>query len=473
MLLEKLSRVIQEHNLLETGDRVVVAVSGGPDSIAMLHMLHTLAKEENGRWFIIAAHLNHGFRGAEAEADALYVEKFCHQLGVPVEIETTDVPAYMKRVGKGAQETAREVRYTFLTKTAKKWGANKIATAHHADDQAETILMRIVRGTGLDGLQGMLWKREFGGVEIIRPLLFIAKEDLEAYCLRHEIQPRLDQSNLSLKYTRNRFRLEVFPLLKQINPRVGESLLRLADLVSMENDYMHVQAKKTLESITVKREPGRLDVNLSLFLQTHTALQRRMCQLILNYLFKNGQRELSLAFVDEILRFIETSSPSSRMYLPEQGEVRKSYDKVIFSSERMEHSVAFYVCQLAIPGKTSIEETGAFLYSRTLDVTPDKQIVFPTDGNSNVALFDLELLHLPLTVRNRREGDRMALMRGGTKKLKEILIDCKIPREERGLLPILADGERVLWVPGVVRSGNALVTPATRSLLIVEYHPGK
>ncbi|MBO8172694.1 MAG: tRNA lysidine(34) synthetase TilS [Bacillaceae bacterium] len=469
MLRERVKNQILRKQLIKPEDRILVAVSGGPDSIALLHILKSLSDEQG--WEVAAAHLNHGFRGEESEADAEYVRSFCQQYDIPLEIRFVDVPKYMKETGRGAQESAREIRYEFLTEIAGRYHMSKIATGHHADDQIETILMRIIRGTGLDGLQGMPEIRKIGPVEVVRPLLSFRKQELEDYCREHDLNPRRDSSNESVKYTRNKVRLDVLPVLREINPGVDEAVLQLGEIAAEETHFMNREAMHILEKVMEQKDRHKMVINRTVLQEFDIALQRRVCKLILSCLFHNrNQNERTFSLISDILRFIRNPEPSGSIDIP-GGYISKNYDRVVFSNqERRDKEAVFFEYVLNIPGETVIPETGHTFHARLarqLSADFRSQNIFQDE---RAAVFDWDQLEQPLKVRRRMPGDRIQLMnRGGKQKVKDVLINEKVPREQRDHIPVITRGDnRVIWIPGVKRSGEALVSSSTENFLIIE-----
>ncbi|WP_300277188.1 tRNA lysidine(34) synthetase TilS, partial [Peptacetobacter sp.] len=223
MIFNKFVETIDKHNMISDGDKIIVALSGGPDSVCLIHLLNRLKESRNLE--IYAAHLNHQIRGIEAQMDAMYVSELCNKLNIPVFIKSVDVPAYCEKNGLSLEEGARKVRYEMLYEIKRRTGSNKIAVGHNMNDQAETVIMRIMRGTGLQGLRGIEYVREDG---IIRPILDIERKDIEEYCTKNELDPKIDKTNLESIYTRNRIRLELIPYMKEhFNGNVIESIVRL------------------------------------------------------------------------------------------------------------------------------------------------------------------------------------------------------------------------------------------------------
>jgi len=286
-LAERVLGFIGQHHLVLPQGTLVVGVSGGPDSVCLAHLLVGL-KDRLGVG-IHLAHLNHLLRDAESEADADYVSELARRLGVDATLERRDVRSYQTMHCLTLEEAARQVRYQFLAEVAGKAGAGRIAVGHTADDQTETILMRLLRGTGALGLAGMQplteWDSLGGqrGLKIVRPLLEVSRKEVEAYCQRHGLAPRRDSSNLSKVHLRNRLRCELLPLLRRYNPRIDEALLRMADTLTSDLDFLEQQVSRVWDGV-VSEEEKAVVLKAAELKSLHPALQRHLFRLVLKRL---------------------------------------------------------------------------------------------------------------------------------------------------------------------------------------------
>lgn len=463
MLLTKLNAVIKEKGLLKKGEKVLVGVSGGVDSLALLDALHRLSQKEG--WQVFAAHLDHQFRGKESEEDAHYVQEFCAVRGIRCRAEARNVPQWIEENQANPQEAARQIRFSFFHDVADHWSIPKLALAHHANDQAETILMRVLRGTGIEGIAGIPVSRQDGSLTIIRPFLSFAKKELEEYCRFSGITPRTDSSNFKKSYHRNFLRLEVIPWLeKEVNPSVQEALNQLGMIAREENDYLEQISGEMLERIMKSKQENKIVIKGKLFLTFHLALQRRMIKLIFSYLVKE-QGNFGFVHIDSILEWMRQGRNASRLELPQGIDVRKEYDEITFlTRQTQEETVDTYCYNMEIPGSTYIKEINAWINAK---VIAEKDLIQP--DSKHIAVFDLAQIQGELTIRTRKPGDRIIpLGMEGSKKVKDILIDHKIPRRLREEVPIIADSEGILWLPGIKRSNRALVSPDTQQQLILE-----
>lgn len=431
------------------GRTVVAAVSGGPDSMVLLHLLKAMAETDGFR--VVAAHVNHRFRGAEADAEEELVKRTAEAWGVPCETAAIDVPAYIAETGLNPQEAAREKRYEFLRDVARRSGAETIALGHHADDQAETVLMRLLRGSGIAGLAGIPMKRKENELELIRPLLRITKYELLEYGKRNSVPYAFDSSNADRHYLRNAIRLDVLPMLESFNPQVRASLVRLSEMARIENDYMELEARKALARTAIRSGDGWA-VDRGRFRGLHVALQRRLIKLILNYA-EPSRFSFDYERIEEAAAAIVAEAPSVvKVDIGSGWILSREYETAYIGPERpAAGSFAYGVpgpeCGVNVP-----EANAVFRFSRIVG-----PVTSPPDSRWE-AFFDEESLEFPLAVRNRRPGDRFEpLGLNGSKKVQDMFVDSKVPKWRRDRLPLLVDASgRILWIPGLRRSRFAL-----------------
>ncbi|CAH0121535.1 MULTISPECIES: tRNA lysidine(34) synthetase TilS [unclassified Paenibacillus] len=476
-ILQQVQRTAAEHRLWSRGDTIVVAVSGGPDSVALLHVLYDLSNAEGMRFRLVVAHVNHQFRGEESDAEARTVEQLALRLGLPCEMARIDVPAYIEESGMNAQAAAREKRYAFLHETAGRHGAGKIALAHHADDQAETMMMRILRGAGPAGLSGMPIRRIEKNVELIRPFLRIYKTDLIRYCEMNGISYVTDSSNASRKYARNQIRMDVLPFLGQYNQQISLVLNRMAEVIGPENEYLEQETQKLFEDQVVPAGNG-YSFHRPGFAKVHVALQRRLIKLILNYLAisADGKDEIAEFSKIENLRFriLQPSPTTWSIDLADRIRCVREYDRIVFvREERMKDGRGEYDYTMPLCGEestVSIPEHGSSIHSRIYRAGLQDRDSLPRPANRYEAVFDADRVAFPLTVRNRRPGDRMKIIGlNGSKKVQDIFIDDKIAPSVRDSMPIVTDANgTILWIPGVRRSGEATVEAGTSRILYMK-----
>ena len=474
-LVLEVKQVLRDKRLLHAGDTVICAVSGGADSMALLHVLHRLSAEMKLR--LVAAHINHGFRKEESAHEAEVVRSFTEQLGIPLAYYQEDVPAYASEHGLNAQAAAREVRYRLLERCANDWSASVIALAHHQDDQAETVLLNMLSGSALTGLTGMPWSRLWNNnMKRIRPLLRITKQAIFAYAAEFDIPYCTDSSNELTKYERNRLRITIMPQLLSFNPNLPQTLSRMAEILHDEDAYMASQTRE-LEQRIVTREQGAYIIDRGDLQAEPIALQRRLIKLILNYLAEDA-RFADYSKVESIRTAIDSvTTPSLTLDLGAGIRFERVYEQLTW--RKIDHTEQF--------GKASAP------YSYVLDVEAG-QLLLPEAGglliteiaswsgehgspklSPNEAVFDADLLQGPLIVRSRKDGDRIALLGlNGTKKVKDMFIDLKVHPDWRDRAPIVVDADnRLLWIPGMKRSCHAMLSAQTTRIMRLIFEVSK
>jgi tRNA(Ile)-lysidine synthase len=409
--------------------------------MALIHFLANRSRQFGIE--VAAVHVDHMLRGEESKKDLEYVRSYCEKNNIPFFFTSIDIRQKMKLDKKGMQETAREYRYLFFAEVMKQWGANKLAVGQHADDQMETILMRLARGSSGKARAGIRAARPFSEGMIIRPLLGATKEQVEAYCDFHELKPRKDPSNERPDYTRNRYRLEILPVLKKENERVHEHFQRFSEDILEDEAFLEKLAKQQLAKVSEKAE-REIRVRIPAFLNMPLPLQRRGIHLILSYLYKKNIDMITSRHVSSIGRLFKGENPSGKLDLPLGLHVIRSYETCLFTFEEEERPTEYHYDlqegeEIFIPGHFAIQ------------LKKDNMPIRPEDDYIQL---DPSAVTLPLIVRTRVPGDRMTLKgMGGNRKIKDIFIDEKIPLEKRDSWPIIADASgRILWIPGVKKS---------------------
>ncbi|OGP77656.1 MAG: tRNA lysidine(34) synthetase TilS [Deltaproteobacteria bacterium RBG_16_49_23] len=460
MLVEQVRRAIDRYRLLERGDRVIVGVSAGVDSMVLLHLLNGFRQEFE--LSLIIAHIHHGLRPVESEREAELVQQVSVRLGLPFEYGTFNVKEFKEAGGFSLQDAARKVRFQFFHRLLKKYGGGKIALGHHADDQVETVLLRLFRGSGLKGLKGMLPIREN---RVIRPLLDVWKEEIEAFARENAIPYLIDSSNLKKEYLRNRLRLNLIPLIEQeFQPGFRRAVVRTSILLREENNFIEKEAGEVYQKITREEENG-VAFKFSSYSSLHQAIQWRFIQKMLEKM-DGGSTMDDGEWSDANLIYRRLDRPSASFFLELSHGLclEKRYDMILLRKERPKTIPPFEV-ELPIPGRTYIQEIGREVVTEERGWDKSGRL----DDSPNVALIDYQSLRFPLRIRNFRPGDRFQPMgTGGTQKLKEFFIDHKIPKFEREYIPLLISGEIIAWVAGYRIDERVKITPNTRRVLRVE-----
>ncbi|WP_010285414.1 tRNA lysidine(34) synthetase TilS [Bacillus timonensis] len=459
-MIEKVNQFIQKHELIKEGSTIIVGVSGGPDSLALLHYLFHQQKEST----LIAAHVDHMFRGKESEEDLLYVREFCESYQIPFESIQVDVTSYKKEHSISSQVAAREVRYDFFADVMRKYKAEYLALGHHGDDQIETILMRLVRGSKGIGYAGMQVKRPFSCGSIIRPFLAVTKADIEKYCLELSLVPKRDPSNDRDDYTRNRFRHHVLPFLKQENPAVHEHFLRFNQYITEDNQVLDELTIEKMNKVMKRNGENDIEIEISPFLAMPKSLQRRGIQLILNYLYKELPHSLSAVHIDNLITFLESNHPSGELHFPAGLRIVKSYDSCTYTYKDCKEKPSPYRFRIDTPGLYKLED-GSEIKSQIRKDYPQALV-----GN-DCFVIDPDTIHLPIFVRTRKVGDKMTVKgMNGSKKVKDIFIDEKIPLHRRDLWPIVEDEQgEVLWLPGLKKSSYEATSKTKSNYIVLQY----
>ncbi len=463
---ERVLAFIGEKNLVNPGETVLVAVSGGPDSVCLLHILSDLRAELGIKLHI--AHLNHQLRGEESEADAAYVAALAKKLGIPATIEARDVAAYRQKKRLSPEEAAREVRYAFLAEVAQSCGAARLATGHTADDHVETILMHLLRGSGPRGLRGLLpqspWPYPGAGLTVIRPILGLTRAGTAAYCRRHRLNPRADASNVSLTPFRNRIRGELLPLLRQYNPQVDEALKRLARLAADDLAFIEATAAG-LWGGPVRREGEAVVFDRGPFLALPLALQRHLLRAAVSEL-GGTLKDIEAGHIEAIIAALEKPSGKA-IGLPGGLSFTIEPDRYVLAPDAMT-ACPFPPLEgeavLKVPGRT---ELAGWAIEAAL-VSPQEA------GGQNpdefTAYLDYAAVGDKLTVRHRLPGDRFQpLGLGNEKKLNQFMIDARIPRRWRQRVPVVTAGGQIVWVVGWRIDERFKVTGGTRRVLRIRF----
>ena len=399
-MLNKLQSFISRHQLLRSGDRVVCAVSGGADSVALLFALYLL--QEKLGITVTAAHFNHQLRGVESDRDEAFVRNLCDRLSIPLKTGTAQVKAGKK----GLEAAAREARYAFLNTLD-----GKIATAHTANDNAETVLMHLVRGAGLKGLGGIALRNG----RVIRPMLDITRKDVLAFLQEYHLSFVEDSSNRMDDFLRNRIRHNVLPLLEQENPRLSEGISATAQRLRQDEEYFQLQADMPLPDIPALR-------------RMHPAVRSRV---ISHFLEENGVRESEAEHISLVERLIFSEKPSAKASLPGGLVVTRQYDAL----RCIRQIESLPLTELNCPGKVELPQCGVRITCQKATEINDSRNCFTVIPEGK------------MVIRPRQAGDRMRLY-GGTKELKKLFVDHKIPAHHRMLIPVIADDCGILGVKG-------------------------
>jgi len=502
-MIEIESRVmsfLRRYNLIQPGESIVVGVSGGADSVCLLHILAKWQNEVDIKLHV--AHLNHQLRGAESDADAEYVANLAASLDVPVIVGKRDVADYSSERNCSIEEAARDLRYNFLAKVASDAGARWVAIGHTRDDQVETILMHILRGTGISGLCGLEPCSPFPfchsevkaknlGLVVIRPLLDITRQETLSYCQEQQLRPRFDSSNLCLSFLRNRLRLELLPLLREYNPSVDQALLRLAKIAKDDSSFIEQQALQLWDEVS-RQEKNAIFLDKEKVGALPVALQSRLVRLALDRIL-GDTRDIEANHI-EAIRSLLTKPVGKRILLPHGIICQGEYDELVITSAAKYAQLLSSLCpfppsqgefRLKVPGETVlpgwkviasiVQRQAASLSLRgTFPLPRRERIKVRVKSRSNLAAeLDLSKVGTELFIRKRQSGDRFQpLGMDMPKKLQDFMVDAKIPLTWRGRIPIVCSPEQIVWVVGWRIDDRVKVTGASKELLHIEFRRG-
>lgn len=454
---------IRQHALLAPGQKVVVGVSGGPDSVALLDILRSLPEQPLE---LIVAHLNHQLRGQAADADAEFVSALAEQWQLPHIVETRDVAALAHAEHLSIEEAARHARYAFLARVAQDNQAQAIAVAHNADDQVETVLMHLLRGAGLGGLRGMRYKTD-DAVPVVRPLLDVPRAGIESYCRERNLPFRIDETNLDTRMFRNRLRHEALPYLATLNPNVRQLFLRMSHSLADDYDVLQAHVNEAFHLVARERQ-GAVFFSRVGWAELHPSLQRGTLRLAVQELRQN-LRDVDWTHIEDARKIALEKETGAQATLPGELMLTLGYDEFVIAKPdyRSPANVPLLnvdALALAVPGLTELPGT---------DWRVRTEISEKARGTMSRWSAEYDLARCPgsLALRGRRAGDRFqpAGMGGHTRSLHEYMIDEKIPRPLRDRLPLLVAGEQIVWVCGWRADARFVVTSATTRVLRVSF----
>ena len=457
-MLEKVKNYVEKWQMLKTEDCVIVGVSGGADSICLLWILSKLQKEMGFR--MIAVHVNHGIRGEEADADQAYVEQICKELGVPCESYFAEVELIAKNRKQSTEEAGREIRREFFEKTMQKYNGTKIALAHHQNDSAETFLINMARGTGLKGLGGIA---PVNGA-VIRPLLCLKREEIEAFLEEEGVSYRVDCTNASDVYTRNRIRNHVLPYLQEeINPKVIEHMNETMEQIRLVQEFLGEQVSVYWQKGVNVTERGCLILE-DVYQQIPEAVQPLLLKKVLTEV-SGKEKDLESVHVKQLQELFE-KQVGRKLDLPYQMEGKRTYEGIS-------------ICLKESQGKEQVTE--AFFDVRESEATfqiGEKwihcQVTEDNVEKSRTKRFNCDIIKDSICIRTRKQGDYITIHPDGrTQKLKSFFINEKIPQEKRDEILLVAEGSHILWIVGYRTNPMYEVKTNTNHILEIQIDEGE
>ena len=465
--MKKIAEYIKKYDMITTEDKIIAGISGGADSVCLFCVLLEL-REKSGIEFI-AVHINHGLRGADADTDEEFVRGLCDKYGIKLEVFHKDVVSIARKRKQSFEEAGRDVRREAFREVMQKYGGTKIALAHHQNDNAETFLMNLARGTGLKGLTGI---RPVNGV-YIRPLLCMNRNEIEQFLQERGQTFCEDETNSDTKYTRNSLRHLVVPVLEEkVNAQAVRHMNETMEQLGELEEYMNMQTEEAWSRCAAENGTEEMTINSTLFENYPLIIQKMLVRRAIEWL-DGGLKNIGHVHIEQVLELFKKQS-GRKMDLPGNMEAVRRYEGVCFRRKKKKECTGEsaqeegeWKKELVIPGQTFIPE-------RNLVITCK---IFPKDNDFSVQKipqkvytkwFDYAIIQASLSVRTKRSGDKITINKGQTKKLKSWFINQKIPAEQRKEILLLADNEQILWIIGHRMSSAYQITEQTKTILQVE-----
>jgi tRNA(Ile)-lysidine synthase len=486
-VLAKVRQVVDRHGLLVEGGAVVIGVSGGPDSLCLLHVLYSFRQDY--RIELHVAHLDHCIRGLESQEDAALVARLAEEWGLPATIEARDVSKLARESKLAIEEAARQARYSFLAQVALAVGAKRVAVGHNADDQTETIVMHWLRGSGLAGLRGMLPLTDLGqmrleaawpnhpplDLQLIRPLLETPRAEIEVYCREHGLKPRFDRSNLDTTYYRNRLRHELIPYLEGYNPNIREVLRRSAQVISGDYDLLQVELERVWPVVVSWESREAITFDLERWRALPASQQRSTLREAIHRL-RRSLRNINWTHIENALWALRAKPAGTQVTLPQGLMLAIGYRDFTVADQGYVPEVDWPLLlveslPVAVPGVTELPDCGWSLEAAMLEREELGQDCLD-NPNPWQAFLDYASTDSELVLRQRRSGDRFQPLGlgGHEKSLHTFMIDQRIPRSLRDSVPIVASPRHIVWVAGWRIDERAKITAETERVLHLAFH---
>ncbi|BBF44781.1 tRNA(Ile)-lysidine synthetase [Lachnospiraceae bacterium KM106-2] len=461
-MIEKIIKYMESYEMIRSGDGVILGVSGGADSVCLFHVMLKLRKRYHLKLYVV--HVNHGIRLEDGLADQKYVEHLCEQHEIPCKVYSFDVKKYAKQNGLSEEEAGRKLRYQSFYQELKKWEADKIAVAHNMDDQAETVLFHMFRGSGMKGLAGIMPMRD----QIIRPLLRISRQEIENYLNERQIPFQTDVTNMTDAYARNKIRLRIMPYVKeQINAQAISNIVRTSTMVSEVEGYLERVTQEAFDRIVVV-EKGQYSFDVEAITKEDIVVQKRVIRQIIG-LVAGKLKDIEEKHVLDVLSLL-AKSVGKQIDLPYGICARRKYKQIIIEKRKEKEEKQPICMSIDKMGEYSISEKEEFIRFELKEYK--KNMLIPK--NRYTKWFDYDKIKNTISVRTRMQGDFIQIdQRGSKKKLKSFFVDNKIPQEIRDQIPLVCDDHHIMWVVGERISEAYKVTEQTKKILVVEVYGGK
>lgn len=456
-IIDKVIYTINKNEMINKGDGIIVALSGGPDSMCLLHILHTLRKRFDLR--IYAAHINHMLRGNESDTDEKVCREYCESLNIDFYSRAVDIEKMAKEQGISTEMAGRDARYSFFEELVEKLGAQKVAVAHNENDQAETVLMRLMRGTGIEGLVGIKPVRD---EKFIRPIINITRTEIENYCQINKLPARIDKTNFEPIYARNKVRLELIPYIEEnFNSDIISTLNRMCELIKRDEEYIQENVTKFFEKVCDISDEKVIIYNDAFNL--HPAILSRIIRKAL-LIFKGDINNIQSIHIDNVIK-IQKAETGKFTIVPKGIVITNVYGNVEITKQQknkpcnknLQESIDLKL------GDNYVKQLGVNF--RLKQVTDYKSMNFK--GKDNIKYFNCDNVK-NISVRVRKDGDRFTPFgMKGSKKLKDIFMDLKVPREKRDFVPLLCFDEEISWIVGYKISDKFKVHDGVKNIIQV------
>lgn len=457
-LINKVTASIKKHSMLSGGETVLIGLSGGPDSVCLFHVLNSLRDRYD--LGLHAIYIDHGLRPGETEQEKEFCRNLCDTFNVPFITKSVDVKSHAKEHKLNIQDAARQLRYAIYHETSYDIQAHKIALGHTADDQAETLLMRLFRGAGPTGLAGIPPVRK----NIIRPLIEVPRREIEGFLDGQKIDFVIDSSNLKKDYLRNKIRLSLIPIIKEFNQDIIETLSKTASIFRDEERYFEIIVTKTLMKLISRKTDTRIELFFAPFEIMDKVLIRRVLRRAIDE--TRSLSGISFIHIEDIIELIKHGKPGDRLYLPGGIRVIKEYSTFALTSESPAKLTTY---TMTIPGATILKEAGVLIKATMVGEDVSELAAYPQGLWRSFGIFDSDKLRFPLTVRPRKNGDFFYPSGfGKKKKLQDFFVDMKIPRDERDRVPLVISGDDIIWVVGYRGDERFRVTGDTKNTVRLE-----
>lgn len=460
-LINTVKKTIEKYGMIEKGDKIIVGFSGGPDSTALLYLLKQLSHYYEISLY--SAHLNHKIR-SDADRDVEHVRGFSNSLDIPFYFRESNVKLIAQSKKISEEAAGREERYRFFHDLKVELNADKIALAHNKNDQAETLLMRFFRGTGLEGIKGIIPFREDG---VIRPIIEVSRKDIELFCSRNNLKTLTDSTNKDIKYLRNRIRHSIIPVIEEeINPNIINNMSYMSEMFREDSDYINKYVEKASKKV-IEYKDNKVYLHISNILNEHKAIGKRIIRRGVE-IFKGNKLDLDYKHIDLIYDLCNKKESGLSLDIPNNICVYKEYNFLVIKSQN-NSKVNKYCYRVDSSGIYKFEDLDIII---KVNIFERKNIRYK-DNNIYEAYFDYNKVKNNLCLRNRRSGDRFS-PKGmkGTKKLKDFFIDEKIPKDKRDNVPLLCEGQNIMWIIGMRKSGKYSIDKNTKKILHIIFWRG-